>query len=350
VAAQIWDLLGDVSNYLEPFCGSAAVLLGRPTAPKFETLNDMDYMVANFWRATTYAPEKVARWCDWPVNEADLHAVHRWLVLSDDAVAFRKRMREDPDYFDAKVAGRWCWGLCCWIGSGWCSTPEAAEWEPRLPQLADAYSRGRGVHNDNHLSQKIPCAHGSGVHNDNHLGQAMPSIGGSHPSDSPGHKGVNLLTGGGTCEQRTAWLLEWFGRLRDRLRSVRVCCGDWLRVCRSEYVTTFLGTAGIFFDPPYGAAADRTKNIYATDSLTVAADVRAYCLERGSNPMMRLVLAGYEGEGHEVLEAAGWGVIEWQAHGGYGNRSAKAKGKENAKKERLWYSPHCVQQDMPLFG
>ena len=27
----------------------------------------------------------------------------------------------DPDFFDAKAAGWWCWGLNCWIGSGWCS-------------------------------------------------------------------------------------------------------------------------------------------------------------------------------------------------------------------------------------
>jgi len=30
VAAQVWDALGDVDNYVEPFAGSLAVLLGRP--------------------------------------------------------------------------------------------------------------------------------------------------------------------------------------------------------------------------------------------------------------------------------------------------------------------------------
>lgn len=32
VADQVWAALGDVDNYVEPFAGSLAVLLGRPTA------------------------------------------------------------------------------------------------------------------------------------------------------------------------------------------------------------------------------------------------------------------------------------------------------------------------------
>jgi hypothetical protein len=30
-------------------------------------------------------------------------------------------LHADPDYFDAKIAGWWCWGACAWIGTGWCS-------------------------------------------------------------------------------------------------------------------------------------------------------------------------------------------------------------------------------------
>ncbi len=52
VAAPIWERLGPVSNYVEPFFGSGAVLLQRPqpfTGP--ETINDADGFVANAWRA-----------------------------------------------------------------------------------------------------------------------------------------------------------------------------------------------------------------------------------------------------------------------------------------------------------
>lgn len=336
VAQIIWRFLGNVPNYIEPFCGSAAVLLARPRPPKVETINDLDCYVANFWRATGQAPEEVASLVDWPVNEADLHARHRWLVSSDEAVAFRQKMRKDPDYYDSKIAGWWCWGACCWIGSGWCVSgneeggsrvslskygagcvPEAAgslsQKRPVVeggrgvdvkgrPQLADKYSRGRGVHGNDSAS---------------------------------------------LCEERRAWLVKWFISLRDRLRTVRVCCGDWLRVCESESVTTRLGTTGIFFDPPYGEESGRTDNLYSTDSMTVASDVRKYCLERGSHRDMRIVLAGYAGEGHEELESKGWKVVAWKPNGGYGNRSDK--GKENARKERLWVSPHCIQHKVGFF-
>jgi hypothetical protein len=146
-------------------------------------------------------------------------------------------------------------------------------------------------------------------------------------------------------------LIDWFQVLRDRFRTVRVCCGDWLRVCGSRSVTTRLGTTGLFLDPPYGAGAGRAASLYGVDSTTVAGDVRDYCLEHGADPEMRLVLAGYAGEGHEVLLEHGWTEVPWRAGGGYGNRSAN--GRANAAKERLFCSPHCVdprREDMPLFA
>jgi hypothetical protein len=123
IAALAWSRLGDVGNFIEPFAGSLAVLLLRPTPPRIETVNDLDCMVANFWRATQHDPEAVAAYADGPVNEADLHSRHRWLVLSDEARIFRWRMRRNPRYYNAKIAGWWCWGLCCWIGGGWCTEP-----------------------------------------------------------------------------------------------------------------------------------------------------------------------------------------------------------------------------------
>lgn len=110
IAKIVWNRLGDVDNYCEPFCGSAAVLLVRPHQPRVETINDIDCMVANFWRATQHAPEAVAEHADGPVNEADLHSRHHWLVLSDEAKVFRDRMKKDPFYFDPLIAGWWCWG------------------------------------------------------------------------------------------------------------------------------------------------------------------------------------------------------------------------------------------------
>ena len=77
VADLVWKRFGNVANYVEPFAGSLAVLLGRPHQAKLETVNDLDCYVANFWRALKNDPDGVAQWADDPVNEADLHAKHR---------------------------------------------------------------------------------------------------------------------------------------------------------------------------------------------------------------------------------------------------------------------------------
>ena len=128
-AAEIfWSRVGDVSNLVDPFCGSLALLLGRPHVPRSEIVNDVDCYLANFWRCFTNPPREgtrptpawreAARFADWPVNEADLHARHLWLVNQHE---FRERMKTDPFYCDPLIAGWWVWGQCAWIGGGWCS-------------------------------------------------------------------------------------------------------------------------------------------------------------------------------------------------------------------------------------
>jgi len=74
IADAVWERLGDVPNYVEPFFGSGAILLRRPHEPNCETVNDLDGMVSNFWRAVQSDPEAVAYHADHPVNENDLHA------------------------------------------------------------------------------------------------------------------------------------------------------------------------------------------------------------------------------------------------------------------------------------
>jgi DNA adenine methylase len=141
-ASLVWERLGDVRNYVEPFCGTAAVLLRRPHAGQVETVNDASSQICNFWRAVQRDPEAVAAHADHPVNEVDLHARHKWLVYSRKARAALARVKVDPDYYNAKVAGWWAWGACCWIGSGWCDHPE---WEGRGSALSGGGGTGRGV-------------------------------------------------------------------------------------------------------------------------------------------------------------------------------------------------------------
>ena len=294
VADLVWDRFGDVANYVEPFFGSGAVLLARPHPPRIETVNDLDCMVANFWRAVQSDPEAVANWCDWPVNEADLHARHLWLVQG--LPAHRERMMTDPDYFDAKIAGWWVWGICQWIGSGWC-----AERKPPIqnPHVGNA---GRGVH------RKLPHVGdaGMGVH------RKLPHVG------DAGRGGL-------------------FDALQARLRSVRVCCGDWSRVT-GDSVTWRHGLTGVLLDPPYADTADRDASLYREDSLSVAHDVRRWAIANGDNPLLRIALCGYEGE-HDMPSS--WECVPWKANGGYGGQS-KDHDNPNAKRERIWFSPHCL--------
>jgi site-specific DNA-adenine methylase len=303
IAPMVWARFGtDATNYVEPFCFSAAMLLARPPDWRgVETINDRNAYVANFWRAVSADPDAVARHVDWPVNEADLYARHNWLRYSEDAAAALQRVREDPDAFDARIAGWWCWGLCSWIGGGWCSEDGAAH--NKRPHLGN---NGHGVH------RKVP-----------------------NPTNSP-------------CADRSAWLKSWMGSLRDRLRNVRVCCGHWSRCCDSTATLTGHGTTAVFLDPPYRVSlacgkANRTTGLYASDKNqdinALCDEVQAWCLKWGSDPNIRIALCGYEGEYPDV-DAAGWSAVAWKANGGYGNRGGGTNA--NASRERVWFSPACL--------
>lgn len=277
VAPEVWARFGDVQNYVEPFFGSGAVLFGRPTAPGTETVNDVDGYVANFWRAVQHAPDDTAEHADWPVNENDLHARHVWLVAQRETL--RQRLEGDPDFYDAKIAGWWVWGLCCWIGGVFCSGQ--GPWHSVDGKLVHLGNDGWGV-----KRQLV------------HLGN--------------GGQGVN---------RPGVRLRPWFAAIAARLTRVRVCSGDWSRVCGPS-VTFTHGLTGVFLDPPY---ADNTA-VYRVDSESVAHEVREWCVANGDNPLLRIALCGYEGE-HEM--PATWTVHAWNAGGGFA-------------RERIWFSPACL--------
>jgi hypothetical protein len=132
-------------------------------------------------------------------------------------------------------------------------------------------------------------------------------------------------------------LVHYFGLLAKRMERVRIVCGPWQRVA-TPAVTTHHGMTAVFMDPPYGHEAKRTAELYAVDSLDVAGDMRAWCLENGGNPLLRIILCGYDGE-HNELEQHGWRRVAWRNKGGLGNRDSENK---NAERERLWLSPHCL--------
>lgn len=254
----IWPRLGDCKNYVEPFFGSGAVLLNRPGgAGQIETVNDLDCYVANFWRSLAADPQGVAHHAVSPLNEADLHARHKWLVQQSQ---FRERMLSDPDYHDTKIAGWWVWGIGLWIGSGWCRDTSR-----KIPILTHG-STWRTTRSLPHLN------HGRGIH----------------------RSAVDVD--------------QWFGDLSERLSRVRVACGNWDRIL-SPAVTTSIGVTGVLLDPPYTG----TEGIYATSS-TVAKDVMDWAEANGDNPKFRIALCGLEGD-YQMPPA--WTCIPWKAQGGF---------------------------------
>jgi DNA adenine methylase len=315
-ASMVWQRLGACRNYVEPFFGSGAVLLNRPTPfDGTETVNDADGLLANFWRALRADPDAVADHADWPVNENDLHARHAWLVGQKDAI--QSRLEGDPDFFDAKVAGWWVWGMACWIGSGFCLGK--GPWHQVNGELVNTAEMGKGA-----WRQLV------------HLGSAG--------------RGVNRQR-----DDHREGLFAYFHALSDRLRHVRVCCGDWTRVTggdSGEALSWHFNASGtpvaVFLDPPYADTAKRNSDLYRVDSLSVAHAVREWAIAHGDDPRYRIALCGYEGE-HAMPET--WEAVEGKGGGGHGYGGQTKGGYANKGRERIWFSPHCLRpgnESMPL--
>lgn len=333
VAHIVWALLGDVNHYLEPFFGSGAVLFLRPEDHKnyLETVNDKDMLIANFWRAVQKAPDEVAYYADYPVNEADLTARHIWLVKYG-IPELESRLQADPEYFDAKIAGWWVWGISQWIGSGWCSGNGCwTEEDGRLVKIKS----------NNSVYKKVPQIGKSDK------GVLSVGISKKSPYISKTNMGITKfavhrvrphISNHGTGVSNVEDIYEYMNKLSERLRRVRVICGDWSRLV-TKGALSCSGIKGIFLDPPYSKSG-RDDDLYRNDE-DVSKAVNQWCLKNGDNPEYRIVLCGYEGE-HNNLEELGWKKIAWTGVRAYGNSKNKTQNAENRYKERIWYNQSCL--------
>lgn len=135
-------------------------------------------------------------------------------------------------------------------------------------------------------------------------------------------------------------LADTFGAIAERLRGALIMCGDWTRVVTPAVLMSGGSSkpCGIFLDPPYADTANRTPDLYAKDSADVAHAVREWAIANGDNPRYRIALAGYDGE--HVMPSS-WREFAWKAAGGYEGQ-AKGGRTGNSKRERIWFSPHCL--------
>lgn len=363
VSDLVWQRFGTVDNFVEPFFGSGAVLLGCPHPGHTETVNDADGLLSNFWRAVTFAAEEVAYYADWPVNECDLHSWHRALVDSRERIT--DKLMADPHFYDAELAGKWVWGISQWIGTGWCPVGGAApslqaphisagasgpdkgmgvhrvSLSTQLPHMGGNGDTGRGVH-AGRLAHKMPFIaspsadrkqHGLGVHG-RRLSQKMPEIGAGGQHSERG-KGWASERGVVNLDKQGA-LYTYFAQLQARLRRTRVVCGDFARILGPS-VTWRHGLSAIFLDPPY---ADAEHAITYSGGGNVWERVTRWCAdpENYGRADLRIALCGYA----DTWEAPeGWSSIRWRTSGGYGSQG-NARGRENANRETIWFSPACL--------
>ena len=310
IADTIWRAFGRPKHYIEPFCGSAAVLLSAPEPCSLEVIGDANGFVANFWRAVVAQPHEVARWADYPVSHVDLGARHEWLMEQRERIGAELREADWPG--DPKVAGWWLWGQCSWIGSGWCEWEKAAP--GKVPHVSDAGTGIQATGQVPHVSDA-----GTGI-------QATGRV--PHVSDA-GMGSYDPWTSSG----RVA--MKWLRELADRMERVRVVHGAWDRCLNSHYGGDGPGTA-IFLDPPYKAY----EKLYGADETLVAADVEAWARE---NAKMRLALCGHRGD----YDLPGWVEHEWD------RGRLTYSGAATTAQECVWFSPACaplVARQTAMFG
>jgi len=294
IASEVWERFGDPRIFLEPFCGSAAVLLGRPggapDASHLKIINDLDGHIANVWRAIKLRPGEIADAMSEGVREVDLHA--RAAVAHERTADLVARLEGDPAYCDVELASWWVHGSRGSIPGNWLSP---GPWHREVG--ADGVFR------------LVEGAPGCGV------GRRRP--------------GHNAPFGGLNAEPE-----RWMNVLAERLRRVTILSGDW-RTGVSRFDLdgrSRPGVRAIFLDPPYST---KHSECYRVDEAGVAEQVREWC--QSADPAWRIALCGYSGE-HEQLEQEGWSVLPWRSHPGFGHDRTSVK-------ERIWFSPACVQPD-----
>lgn len=299
----VWGRFGrDCTNYVEPFFGSGAMLLGapEPLTRRGETVNDADCFLVNFWRAVQFDPEGVAGHAVHLVSELDLQARHGWLLNRREGL---RKLLGHPDAYDVKAAGWWLYGVCLCIGGVWCS--------------------GRGKWKlDEDLGEIVNGGTGCGGFDKAIFNSCS----------------VGIFSTLGEVD-RLSFVKEWMTALHVRLRNVRVACGDWKRVLGRSFCE-FEGLTGIFLDPPYS----KGDYLYGTGdflksnkevSCDVALDVRDWCIANGDNARLRIALCGHDGE-HDALLSYGWEKGYWEATQGRAKKSKLYEG------ETIWFSPHCL--------
>ena len=355
--------------------GTAVMTLNNPEPAAREVICDLNAFICNYYRAVRGDYEATSYWSDWPTNHHDLTARHRWLLAQGPELS--ERMVADPDDFDPKIAGWWCWGQSSWIGHGWC---DGTNWEQR--PLIDHKSGGRGVNIQREnlpVEDKrpkvpdggdvprdgMPCVQVGGgrgvqqqrdqvphVNNASNTGQGVSAqrvaVGEKMPHIDVwnGGKGVQVQRatiepGGGILDGSR--LRPWFAAISARLARVIILNRSWESALTDSVLQQTPSSpkpeVGVFLDPPYRTTrrdgGKRSTGLYQGDASGASDDVAAasykWAVEHGER--YRIAYCMHEGD-FDV--PPGWTV---ETMGFSGHRDAA---KKESSVDCVIFSPACV--------
>ncbi len=279
-AADVWEVFGPTSLFVDPFFGSGAMLRARPDHKAMAVCNDASGLIANFFRAVKDAPEEVAAHIDPFVHEADLVARQRRLL--SQLPELKKKLFTDPDFFCAKSAAWFCGVQSNWIGG-------------------NAFSIGSTN------GRRIDLSHRAGIQ------RKKPLI---------GNKGV----------ENQPNLKAYFYRLATCLTGAKFPCGDWQRVC----VKAVIGCkpCALFFDPPYSCAR---KDYYMGElDPLISRKVAAFAVQAVQKyPKLKVAVCELDGVLNDIIPKR-WLTYRWLGTSGWAG-----KDNDNRTKERIYFSPGC---------
>ncbi len=292
IAPTVWEALGDVHHFIDPACGSDSVHLLRPhpVDPRRRTETLNEY---DGYLANVY--RAIRSHPDAVAAACDwwvseLDLHARSQWLHEHREPVTEQLRTDPFWYDTTLAGWWIWGQSAAIGKDWTTLMKSR------PHLG---SKGCGAHRPVQDFRALIHAYA------------------------------------------------------DRLRHVRICCGDFERVL-GRWITAQWPTVGIFLDPPYDPRM-RDARLYASDhdaqDASIATRMVTWAREHAHCPGYRIVACGLPGEHGEWPD--GWREIQWVRGGGYSNQGEEAATSAE-RTECLWLSPQCErvgdERQMDMFA
>lgn len=299
VAPLVWQFLGDVKVYCEPFGGSLAVLLGRPNYDihsHYEIVGDINGLIVNCYRAIRAAPRTVAEILDkYNWSECDVIAavkeLKQWAASGNV-----NKLQASLDYYDARIAA-------LFIGA----TSYLLSPTPSFTSTTNRYYATNWL-----LSRK---------------------------------DGQFVVGDDGFV--RNIAIRDSLIAIANRLKYVRIFCRDW-----KETISIAIALArkiqqniGVFLDPPYlPVNADNLHGDYEQIK-ALRDDLLQWCIEKGQQNNVRIVLTGYEE--YEELAEHGWRVYNFSKQQTSLRNTAKSydindQHEFNRFRERIYVSPNCL--------